>query len=167
MKPYLKKRERGAILVVGIVILIVTALLSITAIRATLLQERMAGSFTEYNQAFQAAEIALRAGEDLISSGNLGTSGCLYDINTAPGPDMDYNAWKLANTCAISQYYRHDYGADAPRFFIEQQESRSDGLEVGKSSETEVYKITALGTGGIRQDDVPTITVVLQSSVTR
>jgi type IV pilus assembly protein PilX len=166
MKTY-PEHERGAVLLVGIIVLVVMALLSTAALRGTLLQERTAGSFVEQNQAFQAAEIALRAGEELLSSGNPLASGCLYDMNAAPSPDMTYAEWTQAATCAVTQHYRLEYGADAPRFFIEQQESRPGELEVGRSSETEVYKITALGTGGIRQDDEPTILVVLQSSVTR
>jgi type IV pilus assembly protein PilX len=179
MKTQWKKRERGAVLIVGVIVLVVMALLSVATIRGTLLQERMAGGFAEQNQAFQAAELALRAGEDLIKNGGLVAvpGGCLYALDDAPAPDMDYADWLTAATCTVpGSYYRSGFGAAKPLFFVEQQPPRScgggeqldssiqkgDGASGGSGN---VYRITALGTGGAKQDGKPTIQVVLQSSV--
>ena len=57
------QRERGAVLVVGLIILLVMTLLSVQAMRSNVAQERMAGNMRERNLAFQAAEAALRVGE--------------------------------------------------------------------------------------------------------
>jgi type IV pilus assembly protein PilX len=55
--------EQGAVLVVGLIILIVLTLLGVQAMRSNVSQERMASNMRERNVAFQAAEAALRVGE--------------------------------------------------------------------------------------------------------
>jgi len=56
-------KERGAILFVGLIFLVVLSLLGLTALRAASMQERMAGNMRDRGIAFQAAESALRAAE--------------------------------------------------------------------------------------------------------
>ncbi|MDR2365460.1 MAG: hypothetical protein LBD68_06340 [Zoogloeaceae bacterium] len=165
----LKWRERGSVLLLGMVAVVVMLLLGAAAIRSTLLQERMAGGFAEQYQAFQAAEIALRAGETRVNAGAAHGLSCFYTPGNAPDPD-DVAVWKGASSCAIDgNYYRaDDYGAAAPRFFIEQQEDAPDvSIEAGAMKRKEIYKVTAQGTGGVKSaDGDPVIRVVLQSSIT-
>lgn len=56
-------RERGAILFIGLILLIVLSFLGFTALRASTMQERMSGNLRDREIAFQAAESALRAAE--------------------------------------------------------------------------------------------------------
>ena len=56
-------KQRGAVLVVGLIILVVLTLLSVQGMRSNLAQERMGSNMRERNVAFQAAEAALRVGE--------------------------------------------------------------------------------------------------------
>jgi type IV pilus assembly protein PilX len=58
-----RRRQDGAVLVVGLIILVILTLLGVQAMRSNVLQERMAGNMRERNLAFQAAESALRLGE--------------------------------------------------------------------------------------------------------
>ena len=60
--------QRGAALIVAMVMLLVMTLLGVTAVRNTTLQERMAGNLRDNNLAFQAAEAALREGEQFLES---------------------------------------------------------------------------------------------------
>lgn len=53
------RREEGAVLVVALVLLIVLTMLGISAIESTKLETRMAANTTNYNQAFQVAELRL------------------------------------------------------------------------------------------------------------
>jgi Tfp pilus assembly protein PilX len=55
------RRQQGAVLVVGLVILLVVTTLGISGQQSTVLQERMAGNLRQNNIAFQAAESALQA----------------------------------------------------------------------------------------------------------
>jgi type IV pilus assembly protein PilX len=65
--PALSQRERGAVLIVGLVMVLLISIIGISAIRGSNLQESMAGNMRERNLAFQAAESALRIGEKSVS----------------------------------------------------------------------------------------------------
>jgi type IV pilus assembly protein PilX len=58
------QRQNGAVLVVGLIILVVLTLIGVQALRGNAAQERMAFNVRERNAAFQAAEAALRVGEE-------------------------------------------------------------------------------------------------------
>ena len=49
-------RQGGAALIMGLLVLVIMALLSITATNSTLMQNRMAGNFRDSSVAFQASE---------------------------------------------------------------------------------------------------------------
>lgn len=61
------RREAGAVLVVGLVMVLLISIIGVSAIRGSNLQESMAGNMRERNLAFQASESALRIGESLVS----------------------------------------------------------------------------------------------------
>ena len=64
------RRERGTVLIVALMFLIVLTLLGLSTMRGTTLEERMAGNSRDYNTALQAAEAALRDAEaDLKGTG--------------------------------------------------------------------------------------------------
>lgn len=58
--------QSGAVLVVGLIILLVLTMIGITAVQTTTLEEHMAGNARNANVAFQAAESALRDGEEWV-----------------------------------------------------------------------------------------------------
>ena len=60
--------QRGAALIVAMVMLLAMTVLGVTAVRNTNLQERMAGNLRDSNLAFQSAERALREGETFLRS---------------------------------------------------------------------------------------------------
>lgn len=62
MNP-LPSSQRGAILIVTLVMLLLLTLLALGSMRGTTLEERMAGNLRDESQAFQAAEMAQRAAE--------------------------------------------------------------------------------------------------------
>ena len=62
-----RRREDGAVLVVGLVMVLLISIIGISAIRSSNLQEAMAGNMRERNLAFQASESALRVGEASVS----------------------------------------------------------------------------------------------------
>ncbi len=59
-------RQRGAILVVSLLLLLVMTLLGLTAMQVTRMEERMAGNTRDINLAFQGAEAGLRDAEERI-----------------------------------------------------------------------------------------------------
>jgi len=60
------KHQKGAVLIVSLVMLIIMTLLGISGMNNTVMQERMAGNQRNSTLAFQAAEAALRAAENDI-----------------------------------------------------------------------------------------------------
>lgn len=64
------RAQRGAVLVVALMFLVVLTLLALTSMSGTTLEERMAGQYRDLNFAFQAAEAGLRDAErDLFAVG--------------------------------------------------------------------------------------------------
>jgi type IV pilus assembly protein PilX len=55
-------RAQGAVLIIGLIVLLVMTLLGVTAMQQTVLQERLAGNLRQSNLALQAAEAGLQAG---------------------------------------------------------------------------------------------------------
>lgn len=62
------ERERGAVLVISLVMLVLVTLLGITAMQNSTMQERLAGNLWDRNKAFQAAEAGLRIGEGWLEA---------------------------------------------------------------------------------------------------
>lgn len=67
------RKQQGVVLITGLIILVLLTILGLTASRAILLEERMAGNMKDQNVAFQAAEAALRLGENYLTGVSLGT----------------------------------------------------------------------------------------------
>jgi len=60
------RKQRGAVLVVALIFLVVMTMLILASIRGTVMQERMASNLYDRSLAFQAAEAALRDGERFV-----------------------------------------------------------------------------------------------------
>jgi type IV pilus assembly protein PilX len=61
-----KGQQKGAVLIVGLILLMVITLLALAGIQGVSLQERMSGNAYDRNLAFQAAESALRYVENQL-----------------------------------------------------------------------------------------------------
>jgi len=69
------RRQTGATLLIGLMILLVLVILGLTSSNVSMMQERMAGNFRESNLAFQAAEDTLREIEMRLQGTGGGTGG--------------------------------------------------------------------------------------------
>lgn len=89
-------RQHGAALFVGLIILIVLALIGITAMQSTLLQERMSGNFRVANVAFQNTEEQVRLREGAIQlAANANQTFSPNDRNCG---GFNYGTWVPAQT---------------------------------------------------------------------
>ena len=69
------RRQRGAILIISLMFLVVLTMLALTTMGGITLEERMAGQYRDLNVAFQAAESALRDAErDIWGTGVTGAT---------------------------------------------------------------------------------------------
>jgi len=148
------RAERGAVLITGLIFMVVLTLLSMAAMRGTLLEERMAGNARDIDLAFQAAEAALRVGEQKLNAASLpvfGATGAYLAPSSARGSDAYWTGthnWSTGSE-AVGTVPAGVYAA--PSYVVEQLASTSGAgfsLKAGPLVETGYYRVTARGTGG-------------------
>lgn len=164
--------ERGSVLTISLVFLVLLTIIGITAMNFSTLEEKMAGNFKDQYLAFQAAESALKDAETdafvNISGATPFTSTCTNGLclPTASGAYIwETVDWSLSST--TSRRYGSSTGspvigtsvAEQPRYIIEDipnpttppaGESASDAWKRGATG-TEYYRITARGVGSTSQ----------------
>lgn len=86
------RTQRGAVLFVSLMLLILATLLALTAARSTVLQEKMAGSYKNQQDAFQAAERRLVAGEAIV-------------VDPLRQPDVAFTSVAPDNTTPWTNWY--------------------------------------------------------------
>jgi type IV pilus assembly protein PilX len=85
--PSIRSRngERGIALVVVLILLLVMSMLALVSLRSTLMEERMSANMADRSASFQAAEAALRQGEQVASAKPaVPGSGCLNGLCGIP-----------------------------------------------------------------------------------
>lgn len=76
------RAERGAVLIVALVMLLLLTVIGLASMRGTSLQESMAGNLRDGDVAFQAAEASLRKGEEVVTTRFIaGTHNALETAN--------------------------------------------------------------------------------------
>jgi type IV pilus assembly protein PilX len=148
--------QHGAVLVVALVFLLLMTLLGVTAMRGTTLQERMAGNLRDNNLALQAAEAALREGEQFLQQAALppfaGADGLLQPQSESgqaeywEGYDWDGNSRVAATFDGVAQG-----PAAAPRYVIEELPpvvATGDSQKFGALPDVGFYRVTAYAVGG-------------------
>lgn len=81
------KRQRGMVLITGLIFLLLMTIISMTSVQTTTLDERMANNFNDRNLAFQAAEAALRRAESFILNPSEDVDQLLESKNYEDGVD--------------------------------------------------------------------------------
>lgn len=148
-----RDHQAGVALITGLIFMVVLTLLALAAMRTTTLEERMSGNARDRDLAFQSAEAALRAGEQILQGATLpafalGTSytpriaaGTLstYWQNTHPWTTESVTAWQPEGTSAAPQYVIEEMGVSGG--------GSGGGLGIGALSDGGVYRVTARGVG--------------------
>lgn len=153
----MKARQRGATLIISLLVLTLMTLIGVTAMQSRILEEKMAGNLQEQQRAFQAAEAALRAGETRLTQEPLpdfdGDNGLLPAPAAGELPywQREANWWR--DHAASFPGALPDV-AEPPRYVIEElpaDPAASDSLALGvpaSRSATSFFRITARGVGG-------------------
>lgn len=156
--------QKGAVLIISLLILVLMTIIGVTAMQGTTLQEKMTGNLRDSNLAFQYAETALRAGElYLQGSGTklFTNSGGLY-LPTPAAQDPWKPRWLLvdwSNSTAVKAYSGNlgSYVSANPKYIIEDLglSSSSNDFTTLKSQlpppESRYYRVTSRATGGSSQ----------------
>jgi len=147
-QPHKLTRQRGSILIVSLMILVVLTMLGVSSMSTTSLQERMAGNFRDRQIAFQTAELTLAYAEafakDSINSASIfdGTNG-YYAEYTGPTNlnAFDSSWWSTTGSQVLPTTI--DQVRTQPRYVIEY---RGDiGQEEGTSINLSGYGESAGG----------------------
>lgn len=168
-------RQRGVVLAVALIMLVVITLLGVSAMQVTSLEERMAGNMRDRSLAFQAAEAALRDGERLLAQVALpafdGSNG-LYQAPAVGDPPVWMQADGRPQDAAFWNANGRTYAgtvagvAAQPRYVIEEiarLPGPGESVEAGTPiPDITYYRVTARATGGSA-----TAVVVLQSTYRR
>jgi type IV pilus assembly protein PilX len=129
-KQFARNKQRGAILIVALIFLLVMTVLILASMRGTVMQERMASNLYDRSLAFQAAEAALREGERFVLENApkpTAASGCDAQGNcTKPDPEavpiwQDADNWDLAHSAADGHGHVIEIGdlPVPPQFLVE------------------------------------------------
>jgi type IV pilus assembly protein PilX len=174
---YRFRSQRGAVLIVALVLLLVLTVLGTAGIRDTTMEERMAGNFRDYAAALEAAETALRRGEGGVSSTSVFT-GMLFDGSdgtyevTAVSQSVDPQTASNYGLSVAASLLTDDGGkllvSAVPEYYIEQLpeiELPASDLTVGfqdQAPRVQYYRVTSKGYGVS-----PNTEVILQSTYFR
>lgn len=157
------RRQHGAVLAISLILLLIMTIIGVTAAQMTGLEEKMAGNFRDRNLAFQAAETALRAGEEKVKSLPAcpilaaAANGGFYAHNSTPNiGDGDNSVWSTSNSAFnyTGVLLASTTQTAQPKYIIQCVNSAPQA--------NSLYRITARGTGGTTD-----AVVILQSVYSR
>jgi type IV pilus assembly protein PilX len=166
--------QRGAALIVALLLLVVLTIIGIGAMQTTRMEERMAGNTRDLNLAFQAAEAALRDGEARIRAANSRPETCsaapceVWQLGALPPLELQTRDWWDDPDITL------EYGANGvddiaelaadPHLVVEALGFVPDSLTVGHGvpEGRDFYRITAHSTGGSGEAES-----IVQSTFTR
>ena len=148
-------RQRGAVLLIGLILLVVLTLVGVSTMETTGMEHKMVANMSDRQVCFEAAERAVKIGEDWLnaqasqpdSSG--GGSSPVYEDLTANwwNTDANWTSWSHASVSAAAQE------AQAPIYVVENLASmRSrDNLNSLQAGDTNTgrafYRVYAKGFG--------------------
>lgn len=151
-------RQRGAVLVVSLIMLLIVTLIAVSSMQGTIMEEKMAGNTRDRNLAFQTAESALREAETyvngLASMGTFNGSGGLYGLTDSEPTYTDAATWSDTGKHVVGSAPHGSYAA--PRYFIKHYTTvkGSDGAlnmsgygDNKGSGDITIFKVTARSTG--------------------
>ena len=154
-----QSRQRGAVLIVSLIFLLVVTLIAVGSMRDTILEEKMAGNTRDRNLAFQSAESGMREAEQFIegisSLGNFGTTAGLYGQTEAEPTFWSPTTWSDATYHVVAD---SDFGSyTAPRYMVKhfttvvgtEGAMNMSGYGDNKGTgDVTIFRITARGSGG-------------------
>jgi type IV pilus assembly protein PilX len=164
------RRQDGVALFIALVVLLIITVLGISGLQTTTLEERMAASARDRDIAFQAAEAALAQAETLVEG---------LAVTDLPQFDLNANGFYRPKTGAVDDDWWEsvdwvndgtlptvgvaiDGVAAQPRYIVEYQSrvlAGDDELNVSNvgaaiGAPTDIFRITAFGTGGSARANV-------------
>jgi len=149
------QRQKGAVLVISLLMLLVLTLLGINSMSSSSLEEKMAHATLDRNVALQSAEAALREAENwlegIVATAALTGNNGLYGLNDT-APDQ-YNPTTWSSTTNHVPATAPE-GSNSAQYFIKEIGAISSGGEDLRlprniaEGDVTTFRITARGAGG-------------------
>jgi len=154
-------KERGAVLAISLIFLLLMTLIGLTGMKTTVLEEKMAGNSRNQGLAFQSAETGLHGAERYLNgivtasdfSGSI--NGLVSEVTEDPDY-LDSSIWVDASSVEYNSGLSI-INSD-PRYIIklvgESEEDVNAGLNLGGYGESlpgtqiTIFRVTSRGTGG-------------------
>lgn len=139
-----RQAQRGMVLLVSLVFLLLLTLIGLSSMQSANLQEKMAGSVSLRNQSFQAAEAALRVGESAVQLDSYslavcsGTSQCLPPAESSSVSSAGFNSTSGVTWIAASNGF---YG-------VQNIGTTLTAVNVPSNTSATLYRVTAVGIAG-------------------
>jgi Tfp pilus assembly protein PilX len=122
-------RQRGAVLFVGLVFLVVLTALGLTAIRVSTQQERMTGNFRDRSLASESAESAMREAERKIGDEAL---ALMFNDDLATNPSsLASNAGLIGPLCEAGDPRRWQEGSTADCALCAPGQTKTTSIDTG------------------------------------
>ncbi len=149
-----KQQQSGAVLLVGLVMVMVLSVIVAAAVQTTLTQQKMTTNMRDKELSFQGAESALRAGEayldktavETLNSAFDNTNG-LYQFDAARNLAEPQN-W--ANLSSVETLNAHQV-VGKPVYLIEELppiNAVGNSIQLGKTKHSHYYRVTSKSKGG-------------------
>lgn len=157
------KAQQGAVLIVGLILLLLMTLIGVSASTIAVFDEHLGSSLRDKDASFQAAEAAISAGENFIEL-NQTNLPIINTVKTASNKIVvgqvscktgaGSSIWSNDNSVALTtrEYDATNGGNEPalvqpPRFALEKVASVQDNLADPRSLKTDTFRVTAFGTG--------------------
>ena len=157
MTAFVHRSERGSALIVSLIFMLLLTIIGVGAMQSSSLQERMAGNARDVNNAFQAAEAAVRMAETYLQNAVVGPfSGAnglyRYCGVGVSGAGCVVPDWRdRASTGWVKRPGTMEFVDDQPEYIIQQMPPIPDPNSSMAADEPapmiDIYKVTARGFG--------------------
>jgi len=152
------QQQQGVVLIVALIFLVLITLVSVSSMKTTVLEERMAGNYKDKSSAFQAAEAALRGAEEGLANNTYsnfdGTQIGLHRLsenNQQLWLSIDWDEEVNPQYLTYGQNLQNI--SSEPKFIIEEMEPVLS-LDASEAVESEYYRITSQAVGNTESAQV-------------
>ncbi len=165
--------QSGAVLFVGLMMLLIMSLIAVTSMQGSTLELRMAGNSRDSLVALQSAEAALSAGENFLDTAALSVNLADFDTDGTDAlyDNSDDELWKTISNSANgwadtnSQRYTAFNPSNVttePRYVVQRIAETQvapkllvENYGEGQADETiQLFRVTSRGTGGSNNTEV-------------
>ena len=138
-----QRAQRGMVLLVSLVFLLLLTLIGLSSMQSANLQEKMAGSVSLRNQSFQAAEAALRIGESAVQLDSYSLVVCSGNQCAPPAESTVVSAAGLNSTSGVTWI-----AAGNGFYGVQNIGTTLTAVNVPSNTSATLYRVTAVGLAG-------------------